>query len=290
MSFPSPRMIDLPVGRVAYRRAGEGPPLLLIHGWGASSRYWLGAFALLAEHHDLIALDLPGFGESPPGRGPTNLATLTAAVVELCEALGLEQAAVAGHSLGGGVAMLLAAHRPALVRRLALVSFGLPRTTAEAAVMGALHMQLTALTTLWAPWLAFWAPWFAAARPLRTAAWTSPPLPVFLAAPMVRRLPEMPYAALALGAADLAAMDTRAGVEAASTSGDPAVMAAARLVSTPTLVISGSEDPLFPAAAAQALVSAMPNAGLVLIEGCGHVPMAETPAAFYATLQAFVAP
>jgi pimeloyl-ACP methyl ester carboxylesterase len=290
MSFPSPRMIDLPVGRVAYRRAGEGSPLLLIHGWGASSRYWLGAFTLLAERHDLIAVDLPGFGESPPGRGPTNLATLTATVLELCEALGLDQAAVAGHSLGGGVAMLLAAHRPALVRRLALVSFGLPRSTVEAAVMGTLHMQLTALTTLWAPWLAFWAPWFAAARPMRTAAWTSPPLPVFLAAPMVRQLPEIPYAALALGAVDLAAMDARAGVEAASTSGDPAVMAAARLVSMPTLVISGAEDPLFPAEAAQALVNAMPNAGLVLLEGCGHVPMAETPAAFYATLKAFVAP
>lgn len=290
MSFPSPRLVDLPAGRIAYRRAGEGPPLLMIHGWGGSSRYWLGAFTLLAERHDLIALDLPGFGESPPANGPTSLASLTAAVLELCDHLRLEQAAVVGHSLGGGIAMLLAAHRPLLVTRLALVSFGLPRTPVEAAAMGAFHIQLSAAATLWAPWLAFWAPWFAAARPLRTAAWTSPPLPVLLAAPMVRRLPEMPYAAVALGAADLAAMDARAGIEAASTSGDPAVVAAAGLVSAPTLVISGSEDPIFPASAAQALAGAVPNAGLVLIDGCGHVPMAEAPAAFYTTLGAFVAP
>lgn len=290
MSLPAPRLVATPAGRIAYRRAGEGPPLLLIHGWGASSRYWLGAFALLAEHHDLIALDLPGFGDSPPAGGPTSLASLTAAALALCEQLALERLAVAGHSLGGGVALLLAAHRPRLVSRLAMVSFGLPRTPLEAATMGALHLQLSAAAALWAPWLAFWAPWFAAARPLRTAAWTAPPLPVLLAAPMVRRLPEVPYAAMAIGAADMAAMDPRAGLEAASTSGDPAVMAAAGRVEAPALVISGSQDPIFPAGAARALAGAIPNAGLVLLDGCGHVPMAESPAAFYTALRAFVAP
>lgn len=290
MNLPQPRLIGTPAGMIAYRRAGEGPPLLMIHGWGASSRYWLGAYALMAERHDLIAIDLPGFGDSPPAPAPANLATLTGATLALCAGLGLTQVAVAGHSLGAAVALLMAAHRPGLVTRAVLASFGLPRTPAEAAFMGVLHSQLSLGAALWAPWLAIWAPWLAASRPMRTAAWTTPPLPILLAAPMVHELPGLPYAAMALGAADLAAMDARASVEAASSSGDPAVAAAARLVQAPTLVISGREDPIFPPAAVQSLATALPNSGLTLLERCGHVPMAERPAAFYTTLGAFVAP
>jgi pimeloyl-ACP methyl ester carboxylesterase len=290
MKLPATRLIDTAAGRIAYRRGGEGPPLLLIHGWGGSSRYWLGAFVLLTASHDVIALDLPGFGDSPPPVAPTDLATMTSACLALCDALGFSRVAVAGHSLGASLALLMAAHRPQLVSRVAMASFGLPRSAAEAALMGIVHLQLSASAALWAPWLAVWAPWVAASRPLRTAAWTMPPLPVLLAAPMVRQLPSLPYGALALGAADLASMDARAGLEAASTTGDPAVLAAARLVTSPALVISGREDPIFPPGAARALADALPDAGLVLLDECGHVPMAERPAPFYATLGAFVAP
>ncbi|MEI7771260.1 MAG: alpha/beta fold hydrolase, partial [Chloroflexales bacterium] len=68
MNIPSPQYIDLPTGRLAYRAGGDGPPLLLIHGWGGSSRHWLGAFVTLAEDHTVYAIDLPGYGESPAGR------------------------------------------------------------------------------------------------------------------------------------------------------------------------------------------------------------------------------
>jgi pimeloyl-ACP methyl ester carboxylesterase len=280
---------DTGAGRIAYRRGGAGAPLLLIHGWGASSRYWLGAFAALAARHDLIALDLPGFGTSPPARGRTGLATLRDAALALCDALGLERLAIAGHSLGAAVALLAAAARPAQVTRLALASFGLPRGPAEAARMAALHLQLRAGAALWSPWLALWSPWLALTQPLRAAAWSTPPMPALLAAPMVHRPASLSPAALALGAADLAAMDARAGLEAASTTGDPAVAAAAPLVRAPALVLSGCEDALFPPDAARALAAALPRAELLLLDACGHVPMAEAPARFYGALGAFVA-
>ncbi|HMQ33854.1 MAG TPA: alpha/beta hydrolase [Chloroflexaceae bacterium] len=289
MKLPDLALLDLPGGPLAYRRGGEGPPLLLIHGWGGSSRYWLGAFAALADAYDVIALDLPGFGGSPPPAGPATLAGAGDAVCAAIEALGLERVTLGGHSFGASVALLAADRRPERVARLALVSFGLPRSPEEEALFAGLHLQLRAGAALWSPWLALWSPWLAAARPWTHAVWTTPPLPALLASRAVHSVAEVPAAALALGAADLVAMDARVAVELASSTGDPTVAAVARRVAAPTLVIGGRDDQLFPPSAGAALAAAMPRAGLVLIDHCGHVPMAERPAQFYAALGAFLA-
>ncbi|MFV9503883.1 MAG: alpha/beta fold hydrolase [Oscillochloridaceae bacterium umkhey_bin13] len=290
MSLPAPQLLDLPTGRLAYRRAGQGPSLLLIHGWGGSSRYWIGAFALLTERYDLIAVDLPGCGASSPPPGPATLAQLAQSVIHLTEALELQQPVLVGHSLGAAVALLVAAARPTLARRLSLVSFGLPRSADEAAMLGGLNLALRNNVALWSPWLVLWSPWLALFRPWNQLFWTTPPLPVLLASAMVNRPSDVPYAAMSLGVADLATMDVRVALETASTTGDPSVGLAASQVQVPTLVISGRNDPLFPPAASAALAQALPDAGLVLLDSCGHVPMAERPAAFYATLDGFVAP
>lgn len=288
MRLPSPTWLHLPTGPLAYRRGGEGPPLLLIHGWGGSSRYWMGAFITLSERHDVIAIDLPGFGDSPPPRGPATLLDLTAVTIAAADALGLGMLAVGGHSLGASIALLLAAAQPARIARLAMVSFGIPRTPEEEALFTGLHVQMRINATLWAPWLAMWGPWLAAARPWAQLFWTIPPMPMLLASQVVHSLPEMPYAALALGAADLTQMDARVAMESATGTGHPAVMEAARSVPMPALVLSGREDQLFPPSAATALARTLPNGGLVLLDRCGHVPMAESPAPFYTTLGSFL--
>ncbi len=289
MQLPPVRYLNLSTGPLAYRRGGEGTPLLLIHGWGGSSRYWLGAYVTLAEYYDVIAIDLPGCGESPPPHGPASLLGLSQVVSETIDALELGVLAVAGHSLGAALALLLAAARPHQIRRMALVSFGLPRSAAEESLLASMHIALRANATLWAPWLALWTPWLTAIRPWNQIFWMTPPLPILLAAQAVHRLDELPYAALALGAADLASMDARVAIETASSTGDPLVIAAARQIQTPTLVIAGREDALFPPAASTALAHTLPNAALLLLERCGHVPMAESPAPFYTTLGVFLA-
>lgn len=288
MIMPPARMIDVPTGTLAYRRAGSGPSLLLIHGWGGSSRYWLGAFSLLTDHYDVIAVDLPGCGESPPPTGSASLDRLARSVIALADHLGLAQIAVIGHSLGAAVALLIAAGRPDLVRCVSLVSFGLPRSADEAALFSGINLLLRNSLAMWSPWLALWSPWIALTRPLNQMFWTTPPLPALLASAMVNRPLEIPYEAMALGVADLAAMDVRVAMETASSTGDPTVSAAAAMVRVPTLVISGRDDPLFPPEASSALARALPDAGLVLLDSCGHVPMAERPAAFYTTLVGFV--
>lgn len=289
MMLPDVARLDLPTGPIAYRRGGSGLPIVLIHGWGGSSRYWMGAFVTLAEHYHVVALDLPGFGDSPPPRGPATLATMAGVVRSAIAALGLGPVALGGHSLGASVALLLADGCPDLVKRLALVSFGLPRSAEEAALFAGLHLQLSLGAGLWAPWLALWGPWLAAMRPWAHAFWTTPPMPALLAAQAVYSTAEVPYGALALGAVDLVAMDARVALEAASSSGDPSVTAAARRVAAPSLVISGRDDQLFPPSASAALARALPAASHVLIDRCGHVPMAERPAQFYTTLGAFLA-
>jgi pimeloyl-ACP methyl ester carboxylesterase len=95
---------------LGYDRDGDGEPLVLIHGLGGTRRIWRPVLGRLAAERDVIALDLPGFGDSPmlpAGRVPT-AANLAIAVSDLCARLGLERPHVAGNSLGGWVALELA--------------------------------------------------------------------------------------------------------------------------------------------------------------------------------------
>jgi pimeloyl-ACP methyl ester carboxylesterase len=92
---------------LAHDRTGSGPPLLLVHGLGSSKEMWKPVVPLLAAERDVIAVDLPGFGASPPG--PETVAGLAEAVAEFADSLGLERPHVAGNSMGGGIALALGA-------------------------------------------------------------------------------------------------------------------------------------------------------------------------------------
>ena len=107
---------------LAHTRTGAGAPLVLLHGLGSSRRAWDPVIPALAEHFDVIAVDLPGFGDSgplPPGVEPRP-AALAAAVAGLLDDLGITRPHIAGNSLGGWVALELAGIRP--VASLALLS------------------------------------------------------------------------------------------------------------------------------------------------------------------------
>jgi pimeloyl-ACP methyl ester carboxylesterase len=90
---------------LAHDRTGAGPPLVLIHGIGLDRRCWAPVVPLLAAEREVIALDLPGFGESPMLDGDPTIGALADAV----EQLGLDRPSVAGNSLGGTIALELAA-------------------------------------------------------------------------------------------------------------------------------------------------------------------------------------
>ena len=120
---------------LAHHRVGSGEPLVLIHGIGSPWQVWRPLFDLLAPHRDVIAIDLPGFGDSPAltdGDAPTPQ-RFAEKVIELMDELGLERPVVGGNSLGGWVALEVA--RRGRARAAAPISpagFGLPREVAWA--------------------------------------------------------------------------------------------------------------------------------------------------------------
>jgi pimeloyl-ACP methyl ester carboxylesterase len=108
--------------QLAFDRLGVGPPLVLLHGLGMSRRAWDPVVAALAEHFDVIAVDLPAFGDSAPlpaGVEPAP-AALAATVDDLLDDLGISDPHIVGNSLGGWVALELAELRP--VASLTLLS------------------------------------------------------------------------------------------------------------------------------------------------------------------------
>src|SRR5881227_642839 len=110
--------------RVIYRVAGEGPPLVLIHGMVNSSRHWEQVALRLADAYTVIAPDLIGHGDSATPRGDYSLGAHAASIRDLLAAIGIERATLVGHSLGGGVAMQFFYQFPQRTERLVLVSSG----------------------------------------------------------------------------------------------------------------------------------------------------------------------
>src|SRR4051794_29923234 len=110
--------------RFSYRRAGNGPLLVLLHGIAGSSATWETAIGRLSERHTVIAPDLLGHGASSKPRGDYSLGAYANGVRDLLGALGEERGTIVGHSLGGGVAMQFAYQFPQACERLVLVSSG----------------------------------------------------------------------------------------------------------------------------------------------------------------------
>jgi pimeloyl-ACP methyl ester carboxylesterase len=89
-------------------RRGSGRPLLLVHGLGAGWRSWLPVMEALAARREVIAVDLPGFGETPPSSGEVSIANLADSVAGFMREQGLDGVATAGQSMGGRIVLELA--------------------------------------------------------------------------------------------------------------------------------------------------------------------------------------
>lgn len=111
---------------------GGGPPQILLHGLGGSARNWLEVMGPLAAHGEVIAVDLPGFGETPiPDEGSARVRANTHFVPALLDALGIERATLFGNSMGGLIATLAAGWWPGRISRLVLVNPALPTLRRE---------------------------------------------------------------------------------------------------------------------------------------------------------------
>jgi len=117
------RTVHTAVGDLHYHQAGEGPPLLLLHGSGPGVSGWANFsdnLPTFAAHFRTLVLDMPGFGDSPGGGGHP-MAEAPLAVLALLDELGIDHCRILGNSMGGGVAASVAAAHPARVHQLASI-------------------------------------------------------------------------------------------------------------------------------------------------------------------------
>src|SRR5215211_2837070 len=107
---------------VRYEAAGEGEPVVLVHGLSGSTRWWSRNVSKLAERYRVYLVDLPGFGKMRRHGRPFVLAEAASWLSGWMGAVGIERAHLVGHSMGGYVCLRLAASRPEAVRSLVLVA------------------------------------------------------------------------------------------------------------------------------------------------------------------------
>ncbi|MBW2457448.1 MAG: alpha/beta fold hydrolase [Deltaproteobacteria bacterium] len=254
--------------RVRYIDRGQGPAVVLLHGFAASLNTWKEIVKELEPNHRVIALDLKGFGWTDRPEGDYSPMAQAELVHELLDQLGVKETAVVGHSWGAAVALAVAIKRPDRVTRLALYDAWvfeeqLPTTFlwARADGVGELLFGL-----------------FYAERPADKMA---------LAFFDPEKLPESEVE-------NVEAALARPGTTAAA-------LAAVRgqrfeelerhypEIDRPVLLLWGREDRVTPLAYGERLASQLPQAKLEIYPRCGHFPMIEAKAASTTELKAFLA-
>lgn len=243
---------------LVHDRAGSGEPVVLIHGIGHRRAAWEPIFGQLATRHDVIAVDLAGFGDSAPYPRGTEY-DMDNACRDLeanFEKWGIERPHVVGNSLGGAIALELGAR--GLVSSVTALS--------PAGFFGRVS-RLQALVPLTLMWLASQVP----DRVLRAVAGTSPGRRL-IGFPLYAH-PERATAESTYG--DCLAMKRAHGFLPAARAGISYVFD--RAVEVPTTVAWGTGDRLLPYSQARTARHRLPGARHVALPGCGHVPMIDDP-------------
>lgn len=234
--------------RLAYERRGTGAPLVLLHGYPLDHHLWDDVAPLLQDTFDLIVPDLRGFGGSSTVESFYTMEDMASDIAALLDQLGIQKAAIVGHSMGGYVALAFARLYPKRVTGLGLVSSqvladapdrkeGRYKSAAEVADKGIGSVVATM------------TPKFTSNARLQEIARQS----------MERQQP-----AAYIGT--LKAMAERVDSTPLLSS-----------FNFPVVLVHGDADSLIPVDRAREVKAAIPNAHLVEISGAGHVPMLESP-------------
>jgi 4,5:9,10-diseco-3-hydroxy-5,9,17-trioxoandrosta-1(10),2-diene-4-oate hydrolase len=263
---------------IRYLAAGEGPPLVLLHGAGDNSLDWRWVLPALARKHRVYAPDLPGSPDSARPPADYSSAFFERFVAAFVGALGVGRATFVGNSLGGLVALRLALSEPARVGALVLV---------DSAGLG--YAVNPAVTSVNVPGLGeaampFWRTRVGAYQ----RAWGRTAL-LFAHPPgSVPRewLAEQRRLALRPGYLEAHLTALRALV---GPFGQRAVLLdRLPLLEVPTLVVWGERDRVFPRSQAKRAVVRLREGSLAVIPGCGHMPHVECPDRFLVALDGFL--
>ncbi len=268
------RILDLSGGDLEVVEQGPktAEPIVLIHCFTCAINYWDGMIPLLARRHRVIAVDLLGHGGSEKPRSGYSVPDQANVVAEALGELGVRDAEVVGHSLGGPVAIALAEQSPQLVNRLVAID-SIPNTSyGDVGFVGELPFKPVIGQALWRI-----KPDFSIRDGLKVA--FAPGFPVPDA--FVEDVKRMTYSAYT-GSHD--AFDDYTG--------EKSLPERAAAIGKPLLAIMGAEEQIAndPAEALAAYREADPAAQTKLIAGAGHSPNVEKPTQTVALVLAFAAP
>jgi pimeloyl-ACP methyl ester carboxylesterase len=247
--------------RTYYSVEGHGPALLLLHGLGSSHLTWSDVRGAFAENFTVYTVDMPGFGYSDKPAGYASARQEAAFVDHFLSSRGIDRAVVIGHSMGGAVALWLAAEHPNRVERLVLVDVA---EIGEAAAV----FQLTATPIL---------------GDLMLKTTTTPvTMRAIMSDPYVQKQALTPELSEQYARFYWTPGARQALIEhARSYDADRASLRTSLAnVHAPALVVWTDADPYFPVAVGEQLRDELPTAELHVIHNAGHLPQEEQPAAF----------
>jgi len=231
---------------LAYTRQGKGTPLVLLHGFPLDHHIWDKVVPLLENNFDLIIPDLRGFGESTTVETPYTMEDLASDIAGLLDQLGIKESAVAGHSMGGYIALAFARNYPEKVKGLGLIAtqaladpqerkegrYKSVADVAEKGIGGVVDVMTTKFTS-------------------------DEKLQEFARKSMEEQQPAAYIGGLKAMAERLDSTSLLASME------------------YPVVIVHGKADALIPFERGQEMKDAIPHAHFVEIEDAGHLPMLE---------------
>jgi pimeloyl-ACP methyl ester carboxylesterase len=250
--------------RIAFERAGEGPPLVLVHGAVSDCRVWQPQIDALADEFTVVAWDAPGCGKSEDPPESFRLLEYADVLAGLIAALELSPAHVLGHSFGGALALELALRHPEAVARLVVAggyagwAGSLPATEVKQRLAFALDI--------------------ADRLPGGFEPTSMPGL-------FSEKMPDEAVAALKTIMSETRATATRSMAHALAEADLRAALPSIRI---PTLLIYGDADERSPPSVAQDLHRRIPKSRLVLLPGLGHECALESPDRFNFEVRSFL--
>ena len=250
--------------RIAYELKGEGPPLVLLHGYVGDRRMWRAQIEALSDDFTVVAWDAPGYGGSsdPPEDFP--LSEFADCLAAFVEALGFGRAHVLGVSFGGGLALELYRRHPELIETLVLAS-------AYAGWAGSLPSEVVEERLTQALRLADMAPDQLVAELIPTM--LSDSAPAELVEEFAASMRDFHPVGLRANARAFAAADLRDVLPR---------------VAVPTLLLYGDRDVRAPAKVANDIHAGIAGSKLVVIPGAGHACNIDAPERFNAEVRAFL--
>jgi pimeloyl-ACP methyl ester carboxylesterase len=264
-SLGEAKIFDYHGVRINYYEAGQGPPVILLHGFGASAYSWRFLAPALARDHRVLTIDLKGYGLSAkPEDGKYALSDQADLVAAFIRARDLHDLVVIGHSMGGGVTLMayfnVAGDAPARINKLVLIdSAGYPQKMpwfiwlAQAPVLGPVGSQLL-------------PPRFATAQVLRKCYYHKDRI-------TDAQIDTYAYYGSLPGAREALVATARQIVP----EDIEAVTARYKTIRVPVLIIWGAQDEVVPVSVGYNFKRDIPTSKLVILPECGHIPPEEEP-------------